>query len=131
MQKNFPIKIYATDVDKGAIEIAANGVYDENISASIPPERLKRYFVKKTNCYHVSRRLRECVIFAVHNIITDPPFHRISLISCRNLLIYFKPLLQLKVLSLFHFSLQEGGFLFLGKFRNDYDLFFDILNRIQ
>ena len=108
------IKIFATDIDKDAIEFASYGNYPESIAADASQERLSKYFVRKGESYQIVPSIREKVIFAFHNIFKDPPFRRIDLISCRNLLIYLQPVLQKKVLSNFHFSLNEEGYLFLG-----------------
>jgi two-component system, chemotaxis family, CheB/CheR fusion protein len=108
------VKIFATDIDKGAIDFASYGIYPESIAADADMEHLQRYFVKKGESYQVVQKIREMVIFAYHNIFKDPPFRRTDLISCRNLLIYLQPVLQKRVLSNFHFSLTDGGFLFLG-----------------
>jgi two-component system CheB/CheR fusion protein len=108
------IKIFATDIDKDAIEFASHGLYPESIAADASPHRLARYFVRKGESYQIAPAIREMVVFAYHNIFKDPPFRRIDLISCRNMLIYLQPVLQKKVLSNFHFSLNSGGYLFLG-----------------
>ena len=108
------VKIFATDIDKHAIDVASMGIYPESIAADAPLSRLQKYFVKKGESYQIVPSIREMVIFAYHNIFKDPPFRRVDLISCRNLLIYLQPVLQKKVLSNFHFSLNEHGFLFLG-----------------
>ncbi len=108
------IKIFATDIDKDAIEFAAHGAYPESIAADAPPSVLQKYFVKKGERYYVVPRIREMVVFAYHNIFKDPPFRSIDLISCRNMLIYLQPVLQNKVISNFQFSLKKEGFLFLG-----------------
>ncbi|MFW5693561.1 MAG: chemotaxis protein CheB [Alkalispirochaeta sp.] len=108
------IKIFATDIDKDAIEFASYGTYPESIAADASRDRLTKYFVRKGESYQIVPSIREKVIFAYHNIFKDPPFRRVDLISCRNLLIYLQPILQKKVLSNFHFSLNEAGFLFLG-----------------
>ncbi|MFW5639678.1 MAG: chemotaxis protein CheB [Thermodesulfobacteriota bacterium] len=112
--KTADIKIFATDIDREALTFAGNGTYPESIAADLSPERLQRFFTKKEGNYQVSRRIREMVVFAAHNLSKDPPFTRTDLISCRNLLIYLKPVLQKKILSLFSFSLKTSGFLFLG-----------------
>jgi two-component system CheB/CheR fusion protein len=113
-QTAIDVKIFATDVDKESIEIAAAGSFPESIAADLPTERLNRFFLKRDDRYHVVRQIREMVIFAHQNILRDPPFTRINLISCRNLLIYFEPEVQQRVLSLFAFGLREGGYLLLG-----------------
>jgi len=108
------IKIFATDIDKDAIEFASHGLYPESIAADVSPERLAKYFVRKGERYQIGPAIREMVIFAYHNIFKDPPFRRIDLISCRNLLIYLQSVLQKKILTNFHFSLNAGGFMILG-----------------
>ncbi len=108
------VKIFATDIDREALEYAGNGIYPESIAADVSPERLARFFVKSGGSYRVTRQMREMVIFAPHNVCKDPPFTRIDLISCRNLLIYLQPSMQKKVLAYFAFSLKPRGFLFLG-----------------
>jgi two-component system CheB/CheR fusion protein len=108
------VKIFATDIDKEAIEYASNGVYPESIAADVSEDRLSNYFVKESNTFKVSDTIRQMVIFAQHNIIKDPPFSKIDLAVCRNLLIYLQPVMQKKVLSAFSFSLNSGGILFLG-----------------
>ncbi|MCF7928830.1 MAG: PAS domain-containing protein [Spirochaetales bacterium] len=108
------IKIFATDIDRNAIEYASYGVYPESIAADASVDRLSKYFLRKGDSYQIVPRLREQVVFAYHNVFKDPPFRKIDLITCRNMLIYFQPVLQKKVLSNFHFSLNENGFLFLG-----------------
>jgi len=112
--RNHTLQIFATDLDRDAIEKARAGVFPANIAADVSPERLSRVFVQLERGYQVSKRIRETVIFAPHNVIMDPPFTRLDLVSCRNLLIYLTPELQKKLLPLFHYSLNPGGFLFLG-----------------
>lgn len=108
------VKIFATDIDRRALEFAGAGVYPVSIAADLPADMLGRYFVREGDGYRVSRRLREMVIFAAQDVTRDPPFTRLSLISCRNFLIYIKPDLQKRVLSLLHFALGSSGFLLLG-----------------
>ena len=108
------VKVFATDIDKDAIEFASTGAYPESIVADMSTGRLSKFFTKKGDAYHVSQALREMVIFAYHNVFKDPPFRRIDLVACRNLLIYLQPVLQKRVLGNFQFSLNQGGFLFLG-----------------
>ncbi len=108
------IQIFATDIDNQAIEKARNSLYPDGIAADVSPERLSRFFVKEGNTYQVKKSLRDMVIFAVQSVIKDPPFSKIDLISCRNLLIYLGPDLQKQVLRLFYYALRPGGFLFLG-----------------
>lgn len=111
---NFTLQIFATDLDNDAIDRARTGVFPLNIAADLSPERLLRYFVQTEHGYTVSKPIREMVIFAQQNVVMDPPFTRIDILSCRNLLIYMTPELQKKALSLFHYSLNPGGVLFLG-----------------
>jgi chemotaxis methyl-accepting protein methylase len=108
------LQIFATDLDRDAIDKARAGVFPANIAADVPPERLERFFVPLGHGYQIAKSIREMVIFAPHNIIMDPPFSKLDLVSCRNLLIYLTPELQKKLLPLFHYSLNPGGFLFLG-----------------
>ncbi|MEM9103121.1 MAG: chemotaxis protein CheB [Pseudomonadota bacterium] len=108
------IKIFATDVDDEAIAEASTGVYSMDIELEISPDRLKKYFVRKEDGYIVTQKLRQMVIFAAHNLIEDPPFSNIDMISCRNVLIYFQQTAQKKVLSSLYFALQKEGYLFLG-----------------
>ena len=108
------IQIFATDLDKDAIEKARAGVFPANITADVSPERLSRFFVQVKGGYQVSKPVRETVIFAPQNVIMDSPFTKLDLVSCRNLLIYLTPELQKKLLPLFHYSLNPGGVLLLG-----------------
>jgi two-component system CheB/CheR fusion protein len=114
-EKGCPIQVFATDIDEEALEFAREGIYPESIAADVPPEKLRRYFSKvDDHNYKVNKQLREPVVFAVQNLIGDAPFSKLDLISCRNLLIYLEPNVQQKVISLFHFGLKPGGYLFLG-----------------
>jgi len=108
------VKIFATDVHRGSLDFAGTGVYSEAQLADVSPERRQRYFVRKGDGYQVAHDLRQMIVFAPHNLIKDAPFTKLDLISCRNLLIYFQPPMQKKVLSLFHFGLKTNGILFLG-----------------
>ncbi|GFK95332.1 Chemotaxis protein methyltransferase [Fundidesulfovibrio magnetotacticus] len=108
------VKIFATDLDRDAILHAGNGLYAESIAADLPPGMLAKYFVRRDDHYQVCRPLREMVVFAQHNLIKDPPFTNIELLSCRNLLIYLQPVLQQKVLEFMNFSLNPLGILLLG-----------------
>jgi two-component system, chemotaxis family, CheB/CheR fusion protein len=112
--KSCPIQIFASDVDPDAIEVARAGAYSESIERDVEPERLRRFFAKREHGYRVSKELRECVVFAHQNLLADPPFSRLDLVSCRNLLMYLEPAAQNRVLTLLHFSLVEGRYLFLG-----------------
>ena len=112
--QNFLLQIFATDLDRDAIDKARQGVYPANIVADVSPERLKRFFVKEEHGYRVVKDIREMVIFAPQNLVMDPPFTKLDILTCRNLLIYLAPELQKKVLQLLHYSLNPGGILFLG-----------------
>ncbi|MEW4489802.1 PAS domain-containing protein [Thalassoglobus sp. JC818] len=108
------VQIFATDIDSRALNIARNGVYPVGIAEHVSSERLKRFFVRRGNQFHVCKEVRDHVLFSSHNLISDPPFSRMDLISCRNLLIYLGSHLQDKLFSVFHYSLRPGGYLFLG-----------------
>lgn len=112
--KRFELLIYATDLNPDAIEVARKGFYPVNIAADVPPDRLARYFVEQPNGYQIRKEIREMVVFAPQNTITDPPFTRLDILSCRNLLIYFRAQLQQKLLPLFHYALNRDGLLVLG-----------------
>ena len=108
------VQIFATDIDADAIEKARGGAYPESIAADVSPERLKNFFVKKDGVYQIKQEIRDMVVYAVQNFISDPPFSRLDLISCRNVLIYLDNDLQKQIMSLFHFTLISQGYLFLG-----------------
>jgi two-component system, chemotaxis family, CheB/CheR fusion protein len=112
--KNLQVQIFATDIDAEGIERARLAEYPESISAAVSPERHKRFFTNKDGIYKVNQEIREMVVFAPQNLISDPPFSKLDLVSCRNVLIYLNAEVQKRVLSLFHFSLNPGGYLFLG-----------------
>ncbi len=114
MKRNFNLKIFATDIDRDAIVYAGNGLYPESIVPDLPPGILGKYFIRRDDRFQVNRTLREMVVFAQHNLIKDPPFTNIDLLSCRNLLIYLQPVLQQKVMDYFNFSLVPQGILLLG-----------------
>jgi two-component system CheB/CheR fusion protein len=112
--RSLEVKIFATDMAERTLAHARNGIYPQGIEADIAPERLERFFEKEDSFYRINRELREMVIFAPQNVVQDPPFSRLDICTCRNLLIYLEPDLQRRVLGLLHFALREGGFLFLG-----------------
>ncbi|MGE4479285.1 MAG: chemotaxis protein CheB [Deferribacterales bacterium] len=112
---NIDIQIFATDIDESALAIARKGVYSEASLSDMPQHMIEKYFRRAGSNFEVVKSLREHVIFSRHDITQDPPFLRIDLISCRNLMIYFKPILQKEVLSKFYYSLNPRGVLFLGK----------------
>jgi two-component system CheB/CheR fusion protein len=111
---SFTLQIFATDLDRDAIDKGRQGIYPANIAADVSAERLHRYFVKEESGYRVGKEIREMVTFATQNVIMDPPFTKLDILICRNLLIYLTPELQKKLLPLFHYSLNPGGVLFLG-----------------
>jgi len=108
------VQVFATDIDDQALEIARASLYPEAIVTDVPANRLQQYFTKEQNRYRMRKELRERILFARHNILRDPPFSRLDLISCRNLLIYLDRDIQSEVLRMFHFALNPGGYLFLG-----------------
>lgn len=110
----FSLQIFATDLDYEAIETARTGLYPPGISAEVSPERLKRFFIKTEVGYRVNTEIREMVVFAEHNIIMHPPFTRIDILTCRNLLIYMDIELQRKIIGLFSYSLNPEGIMVLG-----------------
>jgi len=110
----FTVQIFATDLDKDAIDQARQGVFPTNISADVSDARLKRFFTKEERGHRVRKEIREMVIFAPQNLIMDPPFTKLDILSCRNLLIYLTPEVQKKLIPLFHYSLLPGGILFQG-----------------
>ena len=110
----FTMQVFATDLDRDAIDKARQGLFPESIAGDVSPERLSRFFSKETHGYRVRKEIREMVIFAPQNLIMDPPFTKLDILSCRNLLIYLTPEVQKKLIPLFHYSLRPGGILFLG-----------------
>jgi len=124
------IKIFATDIDRDAIHFAASGSYPESIAADLSPRILSKYFHKRDDNFQIARTIREMVVFAQHNLIKDPPFTNLDLISCRNVLIYFQPVLQRKVFEFFNFSLAADGVLFLGSSETTGDMasYFDVVD---
>jgi two-component system CheB/CheR fusion protein len=113
-RREVKVQIYGTDLDEGAIATARAGVYPTAIAADVSPERLQRYFVREEAGYRVRKEIREQVVFAVQDLIKDPPFTRLDLVSCRNVFIYMEPGLQERILTLFHYALRPGGVLFLS-----------------
>ena len=108
------MQIFASDLDSRAIETARAGLYPIGIAGDIAPERLQRFFTKEDSSYRVKKEIRDLVVFATHNILTDAPFTKLDLLSCRNLLIYLEAKAQHKLLPLFHYALKPNGILFLG-----------------
>jgi two-component system CheB/CheR fusion protein len=109
-----PIQIYATDISESAIEKARQGIYKHSQMQDISPERLRRFFVQLDDGYQISKPVRELCVFAKQNLCADPPFSKLDLITCRNVMIYFGAILQKKILPIFHYGLKSTGFLMLG-----------------
>jgi two-component system CheB/CheR fusion protein len=107
-------QVFASDIDEGAIAFGRAGVYPESIITDVPPTRLRQFFGKEQARYRIHKVIRDRVLFALHNVLRDPPFSRIDLVSCRNLLIYLDREVQGRLLEMFHFALRPGGFLYLG-----------------
>ena len=110
----YSLQLFGTDVSEASIVRARSGVYPENIQGDVSPERLRRFFTKTESAYRVSKSIRDMCIFAQHNLLNDPPFSQMDLICCRNLLMYLEPVLQNKVISLFHYAIRGSGYLVLG-----------------
>lgn len=113
-QKPLQLQIFASDVDRDALDAGRAGIYPESIAVDVSPERLRRFFTKVDGSYRVNKEVREALIFAEQNLITDPPFSKLDIVSCRNLLIYLDEEVQRKIISLLHFALVDGGYLCLG-----------------
>ena len=113
-ERDIKLQVFASDVDADAVASAREGLYPETIETDVSQARLARFFSKEDHGYRVLPELRAAVVFTVQNVLADPPFSRLDLVSCRNLLIYLRPEAQAKVISLFHFALREGGILLLG-----------------
>lgn len=111
---SYPVQFFASDIDEAAIETARRGVYPDNILQDVSPERIRRFLTKTEQGYQISKAIREQCVFARQNLIKDPPFSKMDLISCRNLLIYFGPVLQKKAIPILHYALNPSGHLMLG-----------------
>jgi len=114
LDRHCTFQVFATDVDPEAIQRARAAEYLEAIASEVSPERLDRFFIKKDGGYGLKKVIRDSIVFAVQDLVADPPFSRLDLISCRNVLIYMDTPLQKKIMELFHFSLSDNGYLFLG-----------------
>ncbi|MCM3784975.1 PAS domain-containing protein [Neobacillus mesonae] len=114
LEDDYNIKIFATDLDKESIEYASQGIYSQSNIHHLSEEDVDRFFIRDDDMFQVSKDIRKMIIFAPQNIIKDPPFRNLDLVTCRNMLIYLQPEMQVKALSLFHFALNPEGFLFLG-----------------
>jgi len=111
---NLNVQIFATDIDETGIEVARKGLYPDGIATDISKERLRRFFTKNDGFFQIRKQIRDMVVFSIQSIIKDPPFSRLDLASCRNLMIYMDAALQKKIIPLFHYTLNPGGILFLG-----------------
>src|SRR6266446_1754635 len=111
---HIPIQLFGTDLGQGSIEKARAGIYPQSIAADVSPDRLRRFFVKVEGGYRISKTIRDICVFARQNLLQDPPFSRIDVISCRNVLIYLGPVLQKRIMPIFHYALKPRGFLMLG-----------------
>ncbi len=118
VRKSFKLQVFASDIDPDALKSAREGIYPQSIAADLSEERLARFFIKQDSTYQIDKQVREALTFASHNVLTDPPFLNMHLISCRNLLIYIEPEIQKKVFSLFAFALKPSGYLLLGRSEN-------------
>ncbi len=129
--KDVKVQIYATDLDDEAINTARSGIYSADIVQDVSPERLSRFFVSEPNGYKVKKDIREMVVFAVQSIIKDPPFTKLDLLSCRNLMIYLETEQQNRLIPIFHYALKAGGVLFLSNSESitSHPELFTILNR--
>jgi two-component system CheB/CheR fusion protein len=114
LNQHHAVQIFATDIDEDAIHAARQGIYPDSIAADVSKQRLQRFFIRNGKTYTIQKKIREMVVFAVQNLINDPPFSKLDLVSCRNLLIYMGKALQKHIIPLFHFTLRAGGMLFLG-----------------
>ena len=112
--QEFKVQLYSTDLDDDAIDKARAGFYPLNIAQDVTPERLHRFFMKEENGYRIKKDIREMVVFAIQNVIKDPPFTKLDFLSCRNLMIYLTPELQDRLITAFHYALKPDGVLFLS-----------------
>jgi two-component system, chemotaxis family, CheB/CheR fusion protein len=118
MEKDCKVQIYSTDIAEDVIAVARKGFYPPNITADVSSERLNKFFIRQENGFQVNKDIREMVIYAIQDLIKDPPFTKLDLISCRNLLIYLESDLQSRLIPAFHYSLNPGGILFLSSSEN-------------
>jgi len=132
MSLNYTVQIFATDIDSQTIVAARRGIYPATIAQNVSVERLKRFFTLEGNGhYRIHKSIRDMLIFSEQNIIKDPSFSKLDLISCRNLLIYLNPEVQKQIIPLFHYSLNPGGFLLLGSSESigEFDDLFSVLDQ--
>jgi two-component system, chemotaxis family, CheB/CheR fusion protein len=114
LKKHLNVQIFATDIDEAAIEVARKGVYPASISGDVSKERLNRFFIKEDGLFKIKKQIRDMIVFSLQSVIKDPPFSRLDLLSCRNLMIYLDPTLQKRLIPLFHYTLKPEGILMLG-----------------
>jgi two-component system CheB/CheR fusion protein len=114
LKQNYRVQVFATEIDNNALEVARRGEFPESISVDVPIKYLRKFFTKEDNTYKIKNEIREMVVFAPQDVLRDPPFSKIDLLSSRNLLIYLGPELQKRLMRTFHYSLNSGGILFLG-----------------
>jgi two-component system CheB/CheR fusion protein len=114
LKRRMTAQVFATDLDTDAIDVARAAVYPDSIAADVSPRRLERYFVRENGYFRVKKDVREMLVFAQQNVITDPPFTKVDLLSCRNLLIYLDGKIQQRLIPMFHYALRPPGVLFLG-----------------
>ncbi len=127
----FKVQLFAIDIDSRAIEVARNGIYPPSIFTDVSSERLNRFFTKESDGnYRIKKTIRNMIVFSEQDIIKDPPFSKLNLLSCRNLMIYMNKELQKKLISLFHYALKSDGFLFLGSSEivGDFENLFEIID---
>ena len=115
---NLDVKIFGSDINREAIEFASRGCYNQTIASHVPPDLLEKYFIKEEHKYRVASHIRKMIVFSHHDLLKDPPFGKLDLVCCRNMLIYVSPELQKRILAIFNFSLNLHGFLFLGPSEN-------------
>ena len=129
-RKNFSLQVFGTDIDNDAIANARKAVFNSNIASDISPERLSNFFTITSGGFQVKSNIREMVVFAPQNVIRDPPFTRLDIVACRNMLIYMEPVLQKKIMALFHYSLNVDGIMLLGsaESNNTNDLYFSVID---
>jgi two-component system CheB/CheR fusion protein len=131
LRKDVKLQVFASDVDEHALSIARAGIYPEAIGGDVSPDRLSRFFDKEDHSYRVKPELRDAVVFAHQNILADAPFSKLDLVSCRNLLIYLNADAQERVIQMFHFALNDYGFLFLGSSEtaSNHEIFFRAVSK--
>ncbi len=120
--KDIAVKIFATDIDTNALAHAGKGLYNERITKDVSPQRIERFFIREKSEYRIKPEIRKMLIFAQHDLVKNPPYCNMSLISCRNLLIYMTPVLQKKIYLMLHFGLKKDGYLFFGSSENAHSL---------